>query len=43
MDAKSQRCGMCMHYRDVDGGMCLVYGGHVKADEHHVNERKEEE
>ena len=32
MDAKSQR-----------GGMCLVYGGHVKADEHHVNERKEEE
>lgn len=39
MDVQLQRCGMCMHYRDVDGGMCLVYGGHVKADEHHVNVR----
>ena len=39
MDAKSQRCRMCMHYREIDGGTCLVYGGHVTADEHHVNLR----
>lgn len=45
MDAQSQRCGMCMHFRPCMWvcqrsclGMCLVYGRHVLADEHHVNE-----
>lgn len=39
MDAKSQWCRMCMHYRDVDGGTCLVYGTRVPADGHHVDSR----
>ena len=34
-----QRCGICMHFRGMGGGMCLVYGISVYADEHHVNER----
>ena len=33
----AQRCGRCMHYRD--GGMCLVYGSRVSADERHVTHR----
>ena len=44
MDAQSQRCGMCMHFRPrmwvcqrTLMGKCLVYGRHVSADEHHVN------
>ena len=37
MDVQTQQCGLCMHYRDVDGGTCLVYGGNVSADGHHVN------
>ena len=38
MDAKSQ-CGRCMHYRGAGGGVCLVYGSRVSADEHHVTHR----
>lgn len=38
MDARSQRCGMCMHFNPCLG-MCLVYGSLVSADEHHVNAR----
>ncbi len=38
MDAKSQRCGRCMHF-NPRLGMCLVYGSHVCADEHHTNAR----
>lgn len=34
-----QRCGWCMHYRSTGGGMCLVYGSHVSADERHVTHR----
>ena len=34
-----QRCGRCMHYRSTGGGMCLVYGSHVSADEHYVTHR----
>lgn len=39
MESWSQRCGDCVHYRDVDGGVCLVMVRHVSADEHHVNVR----
>lgn len=38
MDAKSQRCGMCMHF-NPSLGMCLVYGCRVSSDNHHVDER----
>lgn len=34
-----QRCGRCMHYRSMGGGMCLVYGSQVSSDEHHVTHR----
>lgn len=34
-----ERCGRCMHYRSTGGGMCLVYGSHVSADEHYVTHR----
>lgn len=39
MDVQSQRCGLCMHYREIDGGTCLVYGTRVYAYEHHVDSR----
>ncbi len=39
MDAKSQLCGLCTHFREVGGGTCLVYGTNVSADGHHVNLR----
>lgn len=35
----AQRCGMCMHYRSMGGGMCLVHGSIVSAGEHHVTHR----
>ncbi len=35
MDVQSQRCGMCMHF-NPRLGLCLVYGSHVSADEHHA-------
>ena len=34
----AQRCGRCMHYRGAGGGVCLVYGSRVSADEHHVTD-----
>lgn len=39
MDARSQLCGRCMHWRGKGGGTCLVYGTRVTADEHRVNMR----
>lgn len=39
MKISDERCGMCMHYRSTDSGMCLVYGSRVSADEHHVTHR----
>lgn len=34
-----ERCGICMHFRGMGGGMCLVYGSRVSSDEHHVTHR----
>lgn len=34
-----ERCGICMHFRGMGGGMCLVYGSLVSSDEHHVTHR----